>query len=39
MDEWFDEYREDQEFFHGQFDADDFDHFDYDDETDDAYEM
>lgn len=39
MDELFDEYREQQETFQGQFDWDEFDSFDFDDETDDAYEM
>ena len=44
MDELFEEYRESNEFFNGQYDAEDFDvldvdHLDYDDEVDDAYEM
>ncbi len=44
MDELFEEYRESNEFFNGQYDAEGFDaldvdHLDYDDEVDDAYEM
>lgn len=36
MDELFDEYTDDLEFYQGSYEYDDFD---YDDEVDDAYEM
>ena len=36
MDELFEEYAEEQEFYNGSFESEDFD---YEDEVDDAYEM